>query len=104
MTTLKLIGFVVDEYDERGKSPTQIEHEVQMRWDVLVARSWNDPPFLVRVRLLFKRWKTAPAPKRWRAYVHTPVTTLNGYPIWRYKELKDKVYFLEPVPGFPGDS
>lgn len=50
--------------------------------------------------LLFRKWESVLAPKG------TPcaLTTMGGNPLYQYKKLGKKVYYLgpEPSPGFPG--
>lgn len=69
-------------------------------WDMVLDNLDNAPTLVERFKLMFQPWKTVTAPKG------TPCMVLNIYsePLYRFKELNGKTFYLGQSPGvgFPG--
>ena len=74
--------------------------EVTQKWAALKLREEKKTGLIGWFRLLFVGWTSVWAPFGLKC----AVTSMSGFPLYEYKEMGGKVYYLRPErsPGFPG--
>jgi hypothetical protein len=67
--------------------------DVDRNWGMLKTRI-EDAGILTHIRLLFVPWKRVKSP---RCAAPGAMLTMSGFPLFEYKELDGKVFYLRPV-------
>ena len=76
--------------------PKIVEMKQDGKWKDIRSRLEIRPSFFESFLLKLRPWKGVFAPKGFKCFIHS-----SGNPIYQYKELNNKTFYLSPAPG-PG--